>query len=202
MTLLLTGALFQDGGLRNSSVLFHFFHGSPDDAQPHPPHGGGFHRVSCAGCLGTVRPQTNLAYPQSITLDTAFRFLPPWIPFPRGPHWANERTSALNGAVLQMFNHGINAAALCPGRDPGAAPADGGNWRISAASGHGLPCSPEFPRYSYLYFVGTAGLIGIHRRNSLIFKDPLPVGSGAASFLALPGLMLTPFFPNAAPSAS
>ncbi|MFO1461572.1 MAG: NADH-quinone oxidoreductase subunit M [Verrucomicrobiota bacterium] len=114
-------------------------------------------------------------------------------PVPQGPHWANERASALNGAVLQMFNHGINAALLfalvgiLEQRTGGRRQLeDFGGLRARAPVLAGILGTATF---ASLGLPGLSGFIG----EFLIFKGSFPLAPGAA-VLALPGLMLTAVF--------
>ena len=114
-------------------------------------------------------------------------------PVPNGPQWANERAAALNGTVLQMFNHGINAAVLfalvgfLEQRTGGRRELeDFGGLRTRAPILAGVMGMAIF---ASLGLPGLSGFIG----EFLIFKGVFPLVPGAAA-LALPGLFLTAVF--------
>lgn len=112
---------------------------------------------------------------------------------PGSPAWDRERSAALSGVLVQLFNHGINAAVLFAGvavierRSEGRRGLDdfGGLRevapRLATVFGIALFASLGLP--------GLSGFIG----EFLIFKGAFALVPGAA-VLALPGLFLTALF--------
>ena len=107
-----------------------------------------------------------------------------------GASWQNERVAALNGVVLQLFNHGITAAvlfafvALLEQRSGGRRSLDDfGGLRAPAPIFAGLM---GLALFASLGLPGLSGFIG----EFLIFKGAFALAPGAAA-LGIPGLLLT-----------
>jgi NADH-quinone oxidoreductase subunit M len=108
------------------------------------------------------------------------------------PRWTVEKTAALNGVILQMFNHGLTAAALfyfvglLEQRAGRRGLDDFGGLRHAAPVFCGLM---GITMFASLGLPGLNGFIG----EFLIFKGVLPLAGWAAALSAL-GLLLTAIF--------
>jgi NADH-quinone oxidoreductase subunit M len=108
------------------------------------------------------------------------------------PQWSVERSAALNGVLLQMFNHGITAAALfcfvgfLERRTGTSALADFSGLRKAAPVFCGLMGISVF---ASLGLPGLNGFVG----EFLIFKGVFPLASWAAALSVL-GLLATAVF--------
>ena len=107
--------------------------------------------------------------------------------------WQNEKAAALNGVLLQLFNHGVTAGllfafvALIEQRSEGRRGLDDfGGLRAVAPIFAGLMGMALF---ASLGLPGLSGFIG----EFLIFKGSFALAPGAA-VLAIPGLLLTAVF--------
>jgi len=112
---------------------------------------------------------------------------------PASPAWDRERSAALSGALVQLFNHGINAAMLFAGvamieRRSGGRRGleDFGGLRAVAPR---LATIFGIALFASLGLPGLAGFIG----EFLVFKGAFALVPGAA-VLAVPGLFLTALF--------
>lgn len=108
------------------------------------------------------------------------------------PRWAAEKTAALNGVLLQMFNHGITAAALfyfvglIEQRTGRQGLDDFGGLRRVAPVFCGLM---GITMFASLGLPGLNGFIG----EFLIFKGVFPIVGWAAAF-SMFGLLITAVF--------
>jgi len=108
------------------------------------------------------------------------------------PRWSNEKAAALDGVVLQMFNHGIAASALfyfvglIERRTGRRGLGDFGGLRKVAPVFCGLM---GISLFASLGLPGLNGFIG----EFLIFKGVFPLASWAAAFSTL-GLLVTAIF--------
>ena len=114
-------------------------------------------------------------------------------PAPATPAWDRERSAAMSGALLQLFNHGINAAllfgvvALIERRSGGRRGLDDfGGLRARAPVLSGIAGVALF---ASLGLPGLSGFVG----EFLVFKGAFALVPGAA-VLAVPGLFLTAMF--------
>lgn len=114
-------------------------------------------------------------------------------PAPATPAWDRERSAAMSGALLQLFNHGINAAllfgvvALIERRSGGRRGLDDfGGLRTRAPVLSGIAGVALF---ASLGLPGLSGFVG----EFLVFKGAFALVPGAA-VLAVPGLFLTAMF--------
>jgi len=110
-----------------------------------------------------------------------------------GGGWVNEKAAALNGVLLQMFNHGLSASALfcfigfLEQRSGGLRGLDDfGGLRKAAPVFCGLMGVALF---TSLGLPGLSGFIG----EFLIFKGVFPLAKWAAAFSVL-GLLVTAVF--------
>ncbi len=110
-----------------------------------------------------------------------------------GAVWTNEKAAALNGVVLQMFNHGLTAAALF--YFVGLIEQRAGGLRHLADFGGLRQVAPVFcglmgiTLFASLGLPGLGGFVG----EFLIFKGALPLASWAAALSTL-GLLFTAIF--------
>ncbi len=108
------------------------------------------------------------------------------------PHWTAEKSAALNGVLVQMFNHGITAAALfyfvglIEQRSGKRGLDDFGGLRKVAPVFCGLM---GIALFASLGLPGLNGFIG----EFLIFKGVFPLASWAAALSAI-GLLVTAIF--------
>jgi len=108
------------------------------------------------------------------------------------PRWTTEKAAALNGVLLQMFNHGITAAALfyfvglIEQRAGSRGLNDFGGLRKVAPVFCGLM---GISMFASLGLPGLNGFIG----EFLIFKGVFPLAKWAAAFSAI-GLLVTAIF--------
>ncbi|MBI3417478.1 MAG: NADH-quinone oxidoreductase subunit M [Verrucomicrobia bacterium] len=108
------------------------------------------------------------------------------------PKWTTEKTAALNGVLLQMFNHGITAAALfyfvglIEQRAGRRGLGDFGGLRKVAPVFCGLM---GIAMFASLGLPGLNGFIG----EFLIFKGVFPLAKWAAAFSVI-GLLVTAIF--------
>lgn len=114
-------------------------------------------------------------------------------PAPTSAGWQNERAAALNGVLLQLFNHGITAGllfgfvALIEQRSEGRRGIDDfGGLRARTPVLAGLM---GLALFASLGLPGLSGFVG----EFLIFKGAFALVPGAAA-LAVPGLLLTAVF--------
>ncbi|MCW5559193.1 MAG: NADH-quinone oxidoreductase subunit M [Verrucomicrobiae bacterium] len=112
---------------------------------------------------------------------------------PASPAWDRERSAALAGTLVQLFNHGINAGALFAGvamierRSGGRLGLeDFGGLRAIAPR---LSTMFGIALFASLGLPGLSGFIG----EFLVFKGAFALVPGAA-ILAVPGLFLTALF--------
>jgi NADH-quinone oxidoreductase subunit M len=110
-----------------------------------------------------------------------------------GAGWANEKAAALNGVLLQMFNHGVSASALfcfigfLEQRSGGLRGLDDfGGLRKVAPVFCGLM---GIAMFASLGLPGLSGFVG----EFLIFKGAFPLAKWAAAFSVL-GLLVTAVF--------
>jgi NADH-quinone oxidoreductase subunit M len=110
------------------------------------------------------------------------------VPFP-----ALERTAALNGVFLQMFNHGLTAAALF--WMVGLLEQRSGGLRHLEGFGGLRKPMPVFCGFMGIALFSSLGLPGLNGfvGEFLIFKGVFPLSTWAA-VAALPGLLLTALF--------
>lgn len=108
------------------------------------------------------------------------------------PRWTTEQAAALNGVVLQMFNHGVTAAALfyfvglIEQRAGRRGVGDFGGLRKTAPVFCGLM---GITLFASLGLPGLNGFVG----EFLIFKGVFPIAKWAAAFSVL-GLLVTAIF--------
>jgi NADH-quinone oxidoreductase subunit M len=104
-----------------------------------------------------------------------------------------ERTAALNGVFVQMFNHGLTAAALF--WMVGLLEQRSGGWRDVEGFGGLRKPMPVFCGFMGIALFSSLGLPGLNGfvGEFLIFKGVFPLSPWAA-VAALPGLMLTAVF--------
>jgi NADH-quinone oxidoreductase subunit M len=108
------------------------------------------------------------------------------------PRWTTEKTAALNGVLLQMFNHGITAAALfyfvglIEQRAGRRGLGDFGGLRKVAPIFCGLM---GIAMFASLGLPGLNGFVG----EFLIFKGVFPLAKWAAAFSVI-GLLVTAIF--------
>ena len=108
------------------------------------------------------------------------------------PNWTTEKAAALNGVLLQMFNHGITAAALfyfvglIEQRAGRRGLDDFGGLRKVAPVFCGLM---GIAMFASLGLPGLSGFVG----EFLIFKGVFPIAKWAAAFAVI-GLLVTAIF--------
>ncbi len=107
--------------------------------------------------------------------------------------WTDNQAAALNGVVLQMFNHGITAAALF--YFVGLIEKRGGLLRGLDDFGGLRVAAPVFCGLMGIALFASLGLPGLNGfpGEFLIFKGALHL-SGKIALLAIPGLLLTAIF--------
>lgn len=108
------------------------------------------------------------------------------------PQWTTEKSAALNGVILQMFNHGITAAALfC---FVGFIEKRAGTSSVEQFGGL-RKAAPVFCGLMGLSIFASLGLPGLNGfvGEFLIFKGVFPLASWAASVSVL-GLLMTAVF--------
>jgi NADH-quinone oxidoreductase subunit M len=107
--------------------------------------------------------------------------------------WTNEQAAALNGVMLQMFNHGLTASALF--YFVGLIEERGGALRGLNDFGGLRQAAPVFCGLMGIALFASLGLPGLNGfpGEFLIFKGALQLASRAA-LLSIPGLLLTAIF--------
>jgi NADH-quinone oxidoreductase subunit M len=109
------------------------------------------------------------------------------------PAWTNDQAATLNGVILQMFNHGITAAALF--YFVGLIEQRGGTLRGLNDFGGLRKAAPVFCGLMGIALFASLGLPGLNGfpGEFLIFKGSLHLAAKTA-LLAIPGLLLTAIF--------
>jgi NADH-quinone oxidoreductase subunit M len=109
-----------------------------------------------------------------------------------GPRWTTEQSAALNGVVLQMFNHGITAAALF--YFVGLIEQRTGRRRLDDFGGLRKP-APIFCGLMGITIFASLGLPGLNGfvGEFLIFKGVFPIVKWASAFSVI-GLLVTAIF--------
>src|SRR5208282_4008702 len=107
--------------------------------------------------------------------------------------WTTEKAAALNGVMLQMFNHGLTAAALF--YFVGLIEQRGGTLRGLNDFGGLRQAAPVFCGLMGIALFASLGLPGLNGfpGEFLIFKGALHL-SARAALLSIPGLLLTAIF--------
>jgi NADH-quinone oxidoreductase subunit M len=110
-----------------------------------------------------------------------------------GDVWTNEKSAALNGVMLQMFNHGLTASALF--YFVGLIEQRSGGARDLNAFGGLRKVAPVFCGLMGITIFASLGLPGLNGfvGEFLIFKGVFPLASWAAAVSTI-GLLLTAIF--------
>jgi NADH-quinone oxidoreductase subunit M len=109
------------------------------------------------------------------------------------PSWTNDQAAALNGVILQMFNHGLAASALF--YFVGLLEQRAGGLRGLNDFGGLRQAAPVFCGLMGIALFASLGLPGLNGfpGEFLIFKGSLHL-AWKASLLSIPGLLLTALF--------